>query len=695
MTVAVTADHDGQHRTQRSDDEHDDEQGAAATHQTPRRLGPFDRPESALALIMAPTMSSSRSIARSDRTRILFVAGAGRSGSTVLSNLLGSMPGLTSVGELRYLWERGIGERALCGCGEPVPRCPFWRSVLRSAYGDALPDVAAMIAADRRFLRVRTFPELLRVHGDPAALGPAGQALAGELARAYRAISAVAAGDVIVDASKLVSYGYLLANVDGVEVYLLHLTRDPRGVAHSWGRTRQRADRGSGSAEMARESPVKSALLWDLWNIAARQLWRGRPGHYVRLRYEDFVADPAGALVPVLRMLDIPSKVPLATDGSLEIAASHTVAGNPNRMRVGTTPLTADDEWRTAMPTGRRILVTALTAPVLHRFGYRVRRSAPSGDATTRLFVEDQSGVRRQWSRVSRNAGWVKDQGLRRVLEEKEIDPLRTIPAALRKWQYRRSRPVAPGTARPVFVVGVQRSGTNMLLRGLGVTPEVEVHNENDGRAFDRYRLRANETIEAIIERSGHSHVLFKPLCDSHRTDELLDALRTRTPGKAVWAYRDVDGRVRSAIAKFGDGNRQVLREYAAGSNTTRWHVQRMSPDTAALVRSFDYDTMTAESGAALMWYVRNRLYFDLGLDLRTDVHPVSYNSFVEAPETTMRALCAFLELPYSCALVAHVSARAPTHAGALDIDPRIRAACEQLRARLDAAALQAIEAAA
>ena len=62
--------------------------------------------------------------------------------------------------------------------------------------------------------------------------------------------------------------------------------------------------------------------------------------------------------------------------------------------------------------------------------------------------------------------------------------------------------------------------------------------------------------------------MLFKPLCDSHRTDHLLDDLRTASPGRAVWVYRDVDGRVRSALAKFGDGNRQVLREFADGTNT-------------------------------------------------------------------------------------------------------------------------------
>ena len=218
------------------------------------------------------------------------------------------------------------------------------------------------------------------------------------------------------------------------------------------------------------------------------------------------------------------------------------------------------------------------------------------------------------------------------MLEEKEIDPVRTVPVAVRKWRYRRTSPVPPGAARPVFVVGVQRSGTNMLLRGLGNAPEVEVHNENDRRAFERYKLRGPHTVAGLVDRSRHSHVLFKPLCDSHRTDELL-ALRDPDAGhgrSGPTATSTAGSAPRSPSSATATG--RCCGEFAAGVNTSRWHVQRISPESAAFVRSFDYDTMTAESGAALMWLIRNRLFFDLGLDRRADVHLVSYNSFLADP---------------------------------------------------------------
>src|SRR5438876_950187 len=123
-----------------------------------------------------------------DRARVLFVAGTGRSGSTVVSNLIGSVPGAVSVGELRYLWERGVGEKALCGCGAVFPDCPFWARVLNRAYPDGPPDVSEVRRAERELLRLRALPRLLLAHGEPADLGAGSRWYAGQLAKVYGAV---------------------------------------------------------------------------------------------------------------------------------------------------------------------------------------------------------------------------------------------------------------------------------------------------------------------------------------------------------------------------------------------------------------------------------------------------------------------------------------------------------------------------
>jgi hypothetical protein len=289
-------------------------------------------------------------------------------------------------------------------------------------------------------------------------------------------------------------------------------------------------------------------------------------------------------------------------------------------------------------------------------------------------------------TRVRRHVGWARTQGVGRLIEEDELDPFERIPNALRKARWRRTHDASPH-AVPVFLVGVQRSGTNMLVRGLERAREFEVHNENDRGTFRRFRLRPDPVIRSVVMRSHHRYVLFKPLCDSHRTAELLDGLGTPSSGKAIWAYRAVDGRVRSALAKFGDFNLRALSRIAVGEGSDLWQAQGLSEASLELIRGFDYERLAPSSAAALFWYVRNALFFELGLAERSDVVLMSYDAMLARPEPTMRALCAFLGLPFEPEFIGHVEARPKPGSAVEEIDPVIRARCQDLQERLDAVA--------
>ena len=292
-----------------------------------------------------------------------------------------------------------------------------------------------------------------------------------------------------------------------------------------------------------------------------------------------------------------------------------------------------------------------------------------------------ESGAARLRRRVARHVRWAREEGIGRLIEEDRLDPLERIPLNRAKRRWRRSHSVAPN-AVPVFVVGVQRSGTNMLVRGLERSPEFEVRNENDREAFERFQLRPDPVIRALVERSGHRYVLFKPLIDSHRVPQLLDGLGTPSAGRAIWAYRTVDGRVRSSVAKFGDSNLQALRRVAAG-DTSIWQAGGLSTERLELVRSFDLSRMTAESGAALFWWLRNQLYFDLGLDGRADVALAWYEATVAEPEAAIARVCAFLGFPFRPELAAHVDRRSSRARQPLALDGRVRELSDALEERL------------
>ena len=300
---------------------------------------------------------------------------------------------------------------------------------------------------------------------------------------------------------------------------------------------------------------------------------------------------------------------------------------------------------------------------------------------------EDMGPRARLSRRVRRHIDWARQDGIGRLIEEDNLDPRARVSNAWRKHRWRRTHGVEPGQARAVFLVGVQRSGTNMVVHGLEASPAVEVHNENDRNVFSRYLLREDDIVRDLVMQSRHQIVLLKPLSDSHRTVELLDDLELTTPPLAIWAYRNVDDRARSAVAKFGDVNRRVLAQIAAGEGDHRWQAQGLSEQSLEFIRSVDPAHLSPESAAATFWLVRNRLYFDQRLHERDDVLLVSYEQVTADPALSMQRLASFVGLPYTPALAAHIDGRAGGGRPALDLDPRVRAACDDLQARLDAAA--------
>lgn len=300
---------------------------------------------------------------------VLFIAGMGRSGSTLLSRLLGQVPGVCSVGELCYLWDQGLMNDRMCGCGRPFSQCPFWTDVGQHAFGgwDNV-DAREAFMLRRGIERMRFVPALATRVGN-ADFRSRLEAYSGLTSRVYAGIRAASDGALVVDSSKYPSSAYLAMRTPGIRLRLLHLIRTSQGVAYSWSKVVARPDRDGKT--LARFSPTRVAMDWDVYNSLVEMLALfGVPR--LQLRYEDFVAEPETQLRRVLGFAGIPADVALSflRSGEVDLRTTHTVAGNPMRFREGTERLVRDDVWRREMPSSARRVVTALTMPGLLRYGY-------------------------------------------------------------------------------------------------------------------------------------------------------------------------------------------------------------------------------------------------------------------------------------------------------------------------------------
>ncbi len=302
--------------------------------------------------------------------KLIYIVGAGRSGSTVLDTVLGNHPDVVSVGELSNLHRSGWTNDEFCACGRPATTCEFWNAVRQHwSRLSADADVA-------EYLRLRDRLERFR----------GGSWLRTEAARLYRsadarrfleqtgslleAIAAASGRRVIVDSSKTPLRVAWLARLPGVDLRLIHLVRDSRAVA--WSRKKSLAKNVEAGVQhaLAARPAWYSVLYWTVSNLlAARQRRRaGRRG--VLVRYEDFVSDPVSELARIGAACDLDcNDLAVALAEGEPFAVGHTVAGNRLRM-AGQIRLRADWEWVEQLPAADRRTCWNLSGWLLRQYGY-------------------------------------------------------------------------------------------------------------------------------------------------------------------------------------------------------------------------------------------------------------------------------------------------------------------------------------
>ena len=302
-------------------------------------------------------------------TKILYVAGPGRSGSTLLTDILGQIDGWANVGELMFYWRnRAEGSGRSCGCGTLLAECAFWDEVAAAApTATALdPAVVDLVYASRAASQWVGLAMRERRHD--AAFAQWRDALS-EL---YRAIAEVTGSHVVVDSSKQPPSGLVATSVGVGDVSLLQLTRDPRAVVTSW--LKPKANERYPDEQLFAMRPSRSTFDWVTQSGATSLVLRKRvrPGRFMRLAYEDFVTEPKPSVQTIAAWMGDPgARLPFSSAATVVTAPTHSIAGNPDRH--GTTERTIADRqrWRTDLDPRTRRMVELATWPLARAYGYR------------------------------------------------------------------------------------------------------------------------------------------------------------------------------------------------------------------------------------------------------------------------------------------------------------------------------------
>jgi hypothetical protein len=222
-------------------------------------------------------------VARTDRPKVIYVMGAGRSGSTIFGVTLGNCDDVFYAGELdAWLVRSGVPQL------EDAERMRFWSAVRAEVPG------AAELFGDEAQRCLERSLALLRVHRWPARRRLRGRyrRIAEDL---YRAVARASGATHIVDTSHYPLRARELQALGGIDLYLVYLVRNPHSVVGSFNRR--------DVAQYSKSTLTTNVYLWLTNLLSVLVFLRHSRDRRLLVRYEDFVADPERTLRRVLDLV--------------------------------------------------------------------------------------------------------------------------------------------------------------------------------------------------------------------------------------------------------------------------------------------------------------------------------------------------------------------------------------------------------
>lgn len=307
------------------------------------------------------------------RPQVVYIAGAGHSGSTVLDIALGNHPEIVSVGELHKLHRSGWrkAENRRCSCGEAVHDCPRWSAIRESwearVGGDRLDEYIGL--QQRYESSFRRWPRLRR---ESRKRTPLFERYLDQTAALFEAIVEVTGKPAVADSSKKPNRAFALAQSDRLEVKVLHLIRDGRGVVWSQLKPRKQDVEGGIPVDHIAAPAWKTTSRWTFRNLECD--WLGKrlgPESQLRVSYEHFTHEPREAMTEIGTFLgrDL-SQLGSDLAAGKELSVVHLVAGNALRMGGGIV-LRPVGDWTSKLPSRDRQVFWTLAGWLARRYGYQ------------------------------------------------------------------------------------------------------------------------------------------------------------------------------------------------------------------------------------------------------------------------------------------------------------------------------------
>ena len=238
-----------------------------------------------------------------------------------------------------------------------------------------------------------------------------------------------------------------------------------------------------------------------------------------------------------------------------------------------------------------------------------------------------------------------------------------------------------------LFIVGCQRSGTTMMLHvfegDLNTQCFAERSKLTSNDTARGIRLNSLDLIKKDLSKIRAPFIVIKPLVESQNTPKLLDYFNN---SQAVWMYRNYKYVALSNIKQFGIQSGLSNLRPIINRETNNWRAEIVSEHVRETISRHFSEDMNPYDAAALFWFARNSLYFDLKLDENPRVMLCRYEDFVLEPEKHMRAIYQQIGQMYPATGIASIVHSNSIKKGKdIEFSPQVEQIVQDLQNKLEA----------
>lgn len=278
------------------------------------------------------------------KINIIYLLGAGRSGTTLLATLLNNHEDIETLGEMHQFIEY-VDENKDCSCGEKLKSCSTWNlssDLMDSDIKDErlycenkeshknIPTLIFNKKADKRYISIQE--------------------------HIFSSVSEHRKSKWYLDSSKYIARYLLLKKSRKFNIKGIYMVRDPRGVINSFSKKVQTSKR-----------PLSAVLYYNLINFFGELVSRTSK-NILKIKYEDLVESPELVLEEIYdHVFDIKKGSVILLEFS---TMPHIVGGNriKTKKRIH---LSKDTDWQRNIPRARQIMYYYLCFPFTYINKYR------------------------------------------------------------------------------------------------------------------------------------------------------------------------------------------------------------------------------------------------------------------------------------------------------------------------------------